>query len=94
MQLGNEAFVVVVCGRALRPFKPVNGLFVKKYDNQSDAIDRWVEEDSAREVRIAPLSERSLPLEIPFVRRVVRSLQRFMEGLIGCNEMASLDWII
>ena len=53
----------------------------------SDATDRWIEEDSAGEVCIAPLCEGCLLLEVSFDRREVLLLEHVVDLLISRSEV-------
>jgi len=56
---------------------------------------RWrVEENTAREVGVTPLSEGRLLLEVSLDRGEVLSIELIMDALVGCEEMLVVDGII
>ena len=61
------------------------GIFCMSID--SDATDRWIEEDSTGEVCIAPLREGCLLLEVSLDRREVLLLEHVVDLLISRSEV-------
>ena len=58
---------------------------------QSNSINRRVKENTAGEVRVAPLSERRLLLEILFYGREVLLLENIVVALICCTEVLVVE---
>ena len=58
---------------------------------KSNSINRRVEENTAGEVRVAPLSERRLLLEILFYGREVLLLENIVVALICCTEVLVVE---